>query len=85
MIKDLPWKGSVRQALITRNWNVSDRTRTRWIERLDHASGALVFINQAERSVELKMKSSVDGISYCAGLYIKVDNFDSLYDHINSD
>ena len=85
MVLDFPWQGTVRQYLIARDWNVSNRTRTRWIERLDCAPNALVRLNRTEKSVELKMFSSVDGILYCAGLYIQVDDFEDLYNLINVD
>ena len=85
MTFNFAWKGKVRQQLTNRSWQVSDRIRTKWITWLDRAPDAVVIIDPCERTVELKMTSSVDGVPYCAGLYVRVENFETLLNQIQSD
>ena len=84
MTLEFQWQGLVRQTLASRDWNVSNRARTNWIKWLDEAHEAFVRFDLQERTVELKMMSSVDGIPYCAGLFIEINDFDELYNQIIS-
>ena len=84
MAIEFNWHGLVRPILTNREWNVSDRTRTNWIKWLDNASDAIVRFDLRERTVELRMTSTADGIPYCAGCFIEVNDFDELYNQINS-
>ena len=84
MTIEFNWHGAVRPILINREWNISNRTRTKWINWLDNASDAIVRFDLQKRTVELRMTSSVDGIPYCAGCFIEVYDFDELYNQIIS-
>lgn len=78
------WQGAPRQEILNRTWNVSSRTRTRWIDRLDQATNAIICFDLVEGTVELRMMSSVDGIAYCAGVQIQVLDYNELYNSISS-
>ena len=84
MTIDFKWQGIPRQEMLNRTWNVSSRTRTKWINRLDQAADALICFDLVEGTVELRMISSVDGIAYCAGVQIRVTDYDELYNSISS-
>ena len=85
MSSTFPWKGNNRHIVMDRNWNVSDRARTKWIKWLDRASDAIICCNHQKRTVELKMNSIVDGVPYCAGFYIHINDFDDLLNQLQSD
>ena len=78
------WKPQMQRLLVSRSWNVSDRTRSRWLERMDNCQQSMVIFCSENKHVELKIMSSVDSIDYCAATIIKIADFDLLFRYVQS-
>ena len=84
MTIDFKWEGLPRRMIANRTWNTSERTRANWIRRLDEAPHAIICFDMEERSVTLRMMSTVDNVEYCAAIQIEISDFAYLYDSISS-
>ena len=80
-----PWGGALKTALIESDWNVSLRTKTEWIVKMNFAIRAEIILVPDKEEVELKFTDSVSGVEYCAWLAIKLDNFDNFVEIFNQD
>ena len=74
----------MQRLLTSRSWNVSDRTRSRWIERMNNCPQAMIIFCTENKHIELKIISSVDSIEYCAATFISINDFDLLFGYVQT-
>ena len=78
------WNQQAKRLITSRGWNVSDRTRSRWIERMNNCPQSIVTFRPENKHIELKIVSSVDSIPYCAALTIEIQDFDRLFSYVQT-
>ena len=68
----------VRMFLIEQEWNISNDTKQKWVQRMDKASKAHVTLFPDKEEIELGLRSCVDDVNYCAWKKIKISSFSAF-------
>ena len=83
MAKKVAWAGAVKAEIERAEWNTSAETKSKWVTKMNTSTEAMVLISETKREIELGFRRTVDSVSYCAWMTIKVTDFDAIWAVVN--